>query len=347
MFTDKIVLITTLYEGCIKENIRYNEFKQCFDINVLHSQVERLVYFFEPLKRNSKELPINFQYLKHPKVEIVFINDIPSFKILFKYANSHYPDNYIVVHNADIYYKESSKLEYIKRISNHETLWFLHRYQYNSILKRFLLSGHFVDKLGYSDTQKNPINQTSTSDEIPTYPDDISMSLFEENAIQEIKAKGLLPEPYGFPRIKEIIYNIYLSHRELKDWVSLLYLIRSSIAGIIKKRRGYYNFDDTKLFGCVDSWCFYSPLSSINFDYPIGRVPADRLIMLDAKQQKITCANPSLTIISYHLHSYKTRVKGYNRRKKYRKIKNWVSVPVTALGHIEKPQRDGGLGEGT
>ena len=288
---NEIILITTIYEDSVTEEFRFEEFKACFDVNISHPKIKRLVYFFEPSDRNKQKLPKEFSFLDHPRVEIVFCTEPPTFKTFFEHANLFYPNNYIVVHNGDIYFLKNSNIERVKEIPNHKTFWVLTRYYPNQELGLLLLVGHLKYEGRWGGYGPHSIAERLKITE--SYPKNMTMKRFE--------SKFLKP--------------------------------------------GQLSFHNIKTMGSADSYCFYSPIKITSFNIRIGTSYCDGAFMIQAKLKGFKVLNPSLSIVSCHVHKggKNSKIKGKAKLLPPNKLPLGALTPVIEnakpLGYLARIRR--------
>ena len=278
---NEIVLITTIYEDSTTEEFRFEEFKACFDVNISHPKIKRLVYFFEPSDPDKEKLPKEFSFLDHPRVEIVFCTARPTFRMLFEHANLFYPNNYIVVHNGDIYFLKNSNIERVKEIPNHKTLWALTRYYPNHELGLLLLMNHLKYKDRWAGYAPHSIAERLKITE--SYPQNMTMKEFD--------SKFLKPGQKSFHNLENVVG--------------------------------------------LDAMCFYSPIKETNFNIEIGArhcdIGPDWTLVIQAEIKGIKVFNPSLSIVTCHVH----RSKSGKMKKKVIPPKNMPFVPHIPITTIE------------
>lgn len=117
LFCDEsFVLFTTLYNE--KKELRQNEFMFCLEKNLHHPSIKKIVILYE-----SKEKQDFLKKLKdledfEKKVEVIFIDERPTFEQFFNLANIFYRDEKIIIANADIHFDNTLDLIYKKQLKN-------------------------------------------------------------------------------------------------------------------------------------------------------------------------------------------------------------------------------------
>ena len=109
---NRFVLFTTLYEN-IKDG-RLQELITCLKENYLNHFIDSIYIFFESDKNMNdllnhvqiwnKEL---FNLITKKKFKIIIIDDRPSYRDYFEYAERHLPKRKIIIANSDIYFNGS------------------------------------------------------------------------------------------------------------------------------------------------------------------------------------------------------------------------------------------------
>jgi len=97
-------LITTCLKH--KEEERNSEFKYCFIKNLNNDLIDEIVVFSE----NYDEVLLSldkFNYLRNDKIRIIRVDSLPSYTVLFDYANDNFKGEIVIIVNADIYYDET------------------------------------------------------------------------------------------------------------------------------------------------------------------------------------------------------------------------------------------------
>lgn len=117
LFCDEsFVLFTTLYNE--KKELRQNEFIFCLEKNIHHPSIKKIVILYESKKKQDflkklKDLE-NFE----KKVEVIFIEERPTFEQFFNLANIFYRDQKIIIANADIHFDNTLDLIYKRQLKN-------------------------------------------------------------------------------------------------------------------------------------------------------------------------------------------------------------------------------------
>ncbi len=117
LFCDEsFVLFTTLYNE--KKELRQNEFIFCLEKNLHHPSIKKIVILYESKEKQDflKKLEDleNFQ----KKVEVIFIEERPTFEQFFNLANIFYRDEKIIIANADIHFDNTLDLIYKRQLKN-------------------------------------------------------------------------------------------------------------------------------------------------------------------------------------------------------------------------------------
>lgn len=102
------VLITVLYNETNEQ--RRNEFITCFEQNKKHEAIKQIHVIYDTSKDDPQNLLLT--YLKHQKCAVSYISGRPTFGYCFELANKQYPDQVVIVSNADIFFNKTlNKLE--------------------------------------------------------------------------------------------------------------------------------------------------------------------------------------------------------------------------------------------
>jgi len=96
-------LITTLYNE--KKSPRANEYIACLEKNLAHPNIASIHVLYD----TSKDGPTNTirRCLEEKEVGMTFIKGRPSYARCFQLANELYPDQNVIIANADIYFDET------------------------------------------------------------------------------------------------------------------------------------------------------------------------------------------------------------------------------------------------
>jgi len=100
--------ITVLYNETNQQRI--NEYKECLNRNLKHPFIKTVCVVYDTSRdRNSQQLPL-LNFIRSKKVRIEFVNKRPTYDYLFKLADKIFPNTYIIISNADIYFNETLML---------------------------------------------------------------------------------------------------------------------------------------------------------------------------------------------------------------------------------------------
>ena len=103
---EKFVLMTMLYNETNEKRIA--EYKECINKNISHSLIEEMYVLYDISKDdNNNEL---FSYLVEQDITITKIKGRATYADFFNLANELYPDQKIILSNADIYFDETLEL---------------------------------------------------------------------------------------------------------------------------------------------------------------------------------------------------------------------------------------------
>lgn len=102
------ILITTLYNT--NNELRNDELKLCYNKNIRDVNIDHIVVFLEG------NAPFNI----NKNTTIVNIDERPTYTQMINYVNRHYPEDVIIIANADIYFNETlsklSEIEYDNKL---------------------------------------------------------------------------------------------------------------------------------------------------------------------------------------------------------------------------------------
>ncbi len=104
----KYILITTLYNE--KNAERLQEYLTCLEKNIQHPLIKKIHIAYD----SSQDEPNHklSDQLQHPKITISFLKHPgrPTFTKLFEIANTWYPEQRVIVSNADIFFNDTLSL---------------------------------------------------------------------------------------------------------------------------------------------------------------------------------------------------------------------------------------------
>jgi len=104
----KFVYITSLYNE--QSEKRIDEYIQCLEKNLAHRLIKNFHVIYDTTSDSpSKDLPI-LDYLKSKNINITYIKGRPTYSFCFSLANELYPDQKIILSNADIYFNDTLTL---------------------------------------------------------------------------------------------------------------------------------------------------------------------------------------------------------------------------------------------
>jgi hypothetical protein len=103
MYAEKLKLITVLYNETHPQ--RMQEYITCLEKNLQHPSIDKIIILYDTTKDDA--INALFEYLKTKEVEIIFIKGRPSFASCFRLANELFPQNKVILSNADIYFNET------------------------------------------------------------------------------------------------------------------------------------------------------------------------------------------------------------------------------------------------
>jgi len=102
----KFALITSLYNE--KKAQRAAEYITCLDNNLAHPNITSIHVLYDTSKDGAKS--VIRKHLEECNVEITTIKGRPSYARCFELANELYPDQNVIIANADIYFDETLAL---------------------------------------------------------------------------------------------------------------------------------------------------------------------------------------------------------------------------------------------
>ena len=102
----KFILMIMLYNETHPERIE--EYKKCFDINMAHESIECIHVMYDMSKDDNEN--ILYSYLEENGAIITKVNGRATFGYFFNEANRLYPNQKVIVSNADIYFDETLNL---------------------------------------------------------------------------------------------------------------------------------------------------------------------------------------------------------------------------------------------
>lgn len=104
----------TLMIGLYNETVeaRCKEYIQCLQTNLANAAIKQVHILYDISKDKKSELSFldqlkQIQALSQKPIVITYINDRQTFKGFFDIANQYYPEQNIIVANADIYFDET------------------------------------------------------------------------------------------------------------------------------------------------------------------------------------------------------------------------------------------------
>ena len=97
------ILITSLYNET--DVARAQEYLTCLEKNLIHPSIQSIHVVYDTSRDDLNNYVLN--YLKLKNVKITYIVGRPTFGYLFKLINEQYPQNKIIISNADIYFNET------------------------------------------------------------------------------------------------------------------------------------------------------------------------------------------------------------------------------------------------
>lgn len=101
-------LITTLYNETNKDRIR--EYITCMEYNLNHKYIESIHVLYDTSKNNLNDHENHIlNYIKSKNIAITYIHGRPTYGMCFDLANRNYPNNRIILCNADIYFNDTLK----------------------------------------------------------------------------------------------------------------------------------------------------------------------------------------------------------------------------------------------
>jgi len=105
---NRFTLITILYNETNPERIA--EYITCLKKNCEHQLIDNIHVIYDTAKDNlSNENPI-YEYITSHKISISVVKGRPSYNHCFEIAHKFYPNQFIILANADIYFNETLML---------------------------------------------------------------------------------------------------------------------------------------------------------------------------------------------------------------------------------------------
>lgn len=98
------ILITSLYNETNEQ--RMQEYSTCLNNNLAHPLIKKIIVFYDTSQDNATNTLLS-RLSKTNSVDIQFISGRPTFGNCFALANQEYPNNKIIIANADIYFNET------------------------------------------------------------------------------------------------------------------------------------------------------------------------------------------------------------------------------------------------
>lgn len=132
------VLLTMLYNE--NNETRFNEYTTCLSINKNHPLIQKIHVLYD----TTRDIPHNksnmMHYIEEEGFEVTIIQRRPSYKEIIELANIYYPDSYIIVANADIFFNYT--LQKLITYTKWETVFFaLTRWNVQDDYTSLLLEG--------------------------------------------------------------------------------------------------------------------------------------------------------------------------------------------------------------
>lgn len=98
------ILLTMLYNE--NDKVRIDEYKQCLLYNKMHKLIQELVVIYDIGDDDQPQGDL-YDFLYRENIPVKTIRGRVTFEQLFSFANKEYPNQKIIIANADIYFDET------------------------------------------------------------------------------------------------------------------------------------------------------------------------------------------------------------------------------------------------